>query len=280
MRKAPVVVTVVAAAAVVLIGVGVWWQYRERAAPAPLAAPPAAASVAAAAPPLPPASAASMPAIQYPVEPLASEAATPRTHDVTAALGELFGSKAVLSMFQTQDFARRFVATIDNLGRAQAPPALWPMNPAGGRFMVDKQGDAQVIAADNGARYTPYVLLMETVDLRQAVVWYVRLYPQLQQAYENLGFPGRYFNDRFVAVIDQLLATPDAGAATKVHLPAINGPVQPPRPWVLYEFDDPALDKLAAGQKILLRMGAVNERRVKAKLVELRRLLVAGAPPR
>jgi Protein of unknown function (DUF3014) len=278
MRKAPLVIAAVVAAAVVLIGVGVWWQYRDRAAPAPLASRPVAASVAAAAPPL--ASVASVPAIQYPVEPLAAEAATPRTLDFAAALNELFGSKAVLSLFQTSDFARRFVATVDNLGRAQAPVALWPMNPAGSRFMVEAQGDAQVIAADNGARYTPYVLLLETLDLRQAVAWYVRLYPQLQQAYENLGFPGRYFNDRWVAVIDQLLATPDAGAVTKVHLPAINGPVQPPRPWVLYEFDDPALDKLASGQKILLRMGAVNERRVKAKLIELRRLLIAGAPPR
>jgi hypothetical protein len=278
MRKASLVITVVVAAAVVLIGVGVWWQYRERAVPAPLASQPVASSVAAAAPP--PASAASVPAIQYPVEPLAAEAATPRTLDFNAAMDELFGSKAVLSLFQTSDFARRFVATVDNLGRAQAPVALWPMNPAASRFMVEARGDAQVIAADNGARYTPYVLLLETVDLRQVVAWYVRLYPQLQQAYENLGFPGRYFNDRWVAVIDQLLATPDAGAATKVHLPAINGPVQPPRPWVLYEFDDPALDKLTSGQKILLRMGAVNERRVKAKLVELRRLLIAGAPPR
>jgi hypothetical protein len=278
MRKASLVITVVVAAAVVLIGVGVWWQYRERAVPAPLASQPVASSVAAAAPP--PASAASVPAIQYPVEPLVAEAATPRTLDFNAALGELFGSKAVLSLFQTSDFARRFVATVDNLGRSQAPVALWPMNPAASRFMVEARGDAQVIAADNSARYTPYVLLLETVDLRQVVAWYVWLYPQLQQAYENLGFPGRYFNDRWVAVIDQLLATPDAGAATKVHLPAINGPVQPPRPWVLYEFDDPALDKLASGQKILLRMGAVNERRVKAKLVELRRLLIAGAPPR
>ena len=55
-------------------------------------------------------------------------------------------------------------------------------------------------------------------------------------------------------------------------LPPINGPVQPQRPWVLYEFDDPALQSLSAGQKMLLRMGPVNERRMKAKLSELARL--------
>ena len=58
------------------------------------------------------------------------------------------------------------------------------------------------------------------------------------------------------------------------------GPVQPERPWVLYEFDDPVLQSLSAGQKILLRIGTVNERRMKAKLAEIRRLVTAGAPAR
>jgi hypothetical protein len=57
----------------------------------------------------------------------------------------------------------------------------------------------------------------------------------------------------------------------------IKGPVQPERPWVLYEFADPDLQSLSAGQRLLLRMGPVNERRVKAKLEEIRRL-VAAAP--
>ena len=51
--------------------------------------------------------------------------------------------------------------------------------------------------------------------------------------------------------------------------------MQPARPWVLYEYDDPALQPLSAGQKILVRMGTANERRVKAKLTELRRLVTA-----
>jgi hypothetical protein len=108
----------------------------------------------------------------------------------------------------------------------------------------------------------------------------MRLYPLFQQAYEDLGYPKRYFNDRLVEVIDQLLATPEVAGELKVHLPAINGPVQPERPWVLNEFDDPALQSLSAGQKILLRMGPVNERRMKTKLSEIRRLVTAGTAPR
>jgi hypothetical protein len=55
--------------------------------------------------------------------------------------------------------------------------------------------------------------------------------------------------------------------------------VKTARPWVLYEFDDPALQSLSAGQRTLVRMGPDNERRIKARLVELRRRLVALGPP-
>jgi hypothetical protein len=154
------------------------------------------------------------------------------------------------------------------------------VQPTPGRFSLDGQGDVRTIDADNGSRYTPYVLLLETVDLRQAAALYTRLYPQLQQAYEDIGFPKRYFNDRLVDVIDLLLATPETSGPLKVRLPAIVGPVQPARPWVLYEFEDPALQSLSSGQRILLRMGPVNERRVKARLAEFRRLVTAGVPPR
>lgn len=271
MAAAAFAVVVIAAA---LTAFGLWWRQRVPAvqAPEPAASRPVASNAAPA-----PTQTASAP-VRYPIEAAASEPSTVGS-DSAAALDELFGHKTVQSMFQAEDFVRRFVATIDSLGRAHAPTRMWPMNPAAGRFIVDAHGEA-AIGADNGLRYTPYVLLIETVDLRRAVALYAQLYPQFQQAYQDLGYPNRYFNDRFVEVIDQLLATPDPDTVPKVHLPAINSPVQPPRPWVLYEFDDPALESLSSGQKILLRMGALNELRVKAKLGELRRLLTSGNPSR
>ena len=274
-RVAAMAFAIVATAAALTV-FGLWWRQRLPVVQAP--EPSASRPVASVAVP-PPTPAASAPTVRYPIEAAASEPPAKAATDAAAALDELFGHKAAQSMFQAEDFARRFVATIDNLGRAQAPTRMWPMNPTAGRFIVDAHGEA-AISADNGLRYTPYVLLIETVDLRRAVALYAQIYPQFQQAYQDLGYPNRYFNDRFVEVIDLLLVTPDLDTAPKVHLPAINSPVQPPRPWVLYEFDDPALESLASGQKILLRMGAVNERRVKAKLGELRRLLTSGNPPR
>ena len=217
------------------------------------------------------------PAIEHPVEETVGPLAA---GDVDGALAELLGRKAVTTFLETSDFPRRLVATVDNLGRAHAPPALWPVRPTGGRFAVEEQQDGPVIARGNAARYTPLVLMAESVDTARAVQLYVRMYPLLQRAYEELGYPKRYFNDRLVEVIDTLLATPQVEEPIRLRLVEVKGPIPSDRPWVRYEYADPALESLTAGQKILLRTGPANARRLKAKLAEVRSHLAKGAAKR
>jgi hypothetical protein len=199
--------------------------------------------------------------------------------DVAQALVNLLGAKEVATFLEVDEFPRRLATTIDNLGRAHAAPMLWPIHPTPDRFMVDEVDGGPVIAADNAARYTPMVLLAESVDAARAVELYIRMYPLLQRAYEELGFPDRYFNDRLIAVIDLLLATPQVDYPVKLQLTEVKGPIASTRPWVRYEFVDPDLESLSAGQKILVRVGIVNQRRLKAKLAEVRQELVKRSTP-
>ena len=122
------------------------------------------------------------------------------------------------------------------------------------------------LSAANYARYTPFIHLVETTDPKTLATVYFHLYPLFQQAYEDLGYPGRFFNDRLVEVIDHLLATPE-----------VKGPIRLVQPKVLYEFADPDLEALSAGQKAMLRLGPVNAARVKAKLQAIRALV--ARPP-
>lgn len=275
-----IVYAVAVALLLAAIGVGgwYWWQQRQ---PLPLL-PPLAPPVAQALPPLQ-APAAVPPPIQHPIENVAPEAppplvvpAEPARADavVQKALIELLGRDAVFAFLNTDGFARRFVATVDSLPRKQASALAWPVIPTSGRFTTTQSQGTVTLAAENAKRYAPFVQFVESVDTKAAVAMYVRLYPQLQKAYEDLGFPGRYFNDRLVEVIDHLLATPELKAPPQLVLPDFKGPVQPTRPWVLVEYEDAALEGLSAGQKTLLRTGTANEQRLKAKLAELRKQIV------
>jgi hypothetical protein len=255
-----------------------WWPGAATApAPAGAAASPSAAPAAVAALPASAASPAAPtgpPPIRHPIEAASAPAATaPAAATLRDALAQLFGAEALATIVLAERFAPQLVATVDNLGREKAPARLWPLSPPAGRFTPRRQGEAEVLGAENFVRYTRHLALIEQLDLPLAVVAYKRHYPQFQQAYEELGYPGRHFNDRLVEVIDLLLAVPEPTEAVAVRVPPIQGPMQPERPWLLYEFVSEQHQALPAGAQLLLRMGPEQQRRVKARLRELRRLV-------
>ncbi len=268
-----------AALALALVALaGGWWYERGRTpapapevragpVPAPAATEPVAVTSA-------PAAAASAPPLP---EPKVAEGPLNEA-GVGAALAALSGAQAG-KLLISDDFVRRFVVTVDNLGREHAAPRMWPVQPTPGRFQVIERDGRSYANPDNAARYTPLVLLAEQIEPHAAVALYGRMLPLLQQAYEDLGYPGQRFHTRLMAVIDQLLATPDAPELIPLTLVEVKGEVPSERPWVRYEFADPAFESVSAGQKILLRVGAVNQRRLKAQLHELRAELVRQAQP-
>ncbi len=227
-------------------------------------------------PALPSSAVFSAPAVPANLEPVAVPVTTlPLAADeIGAALTSFLGNKAVLTFFQLEDFPRKFVATVDSLGRTHAPPAAWPISPTDGRFTVQSHKGATIVSSDNGLRYTPLVLLLESINVPQAVDLYVRMYPVLQKTYGELGFPNLQFNDRMLQVINHLLATPSTPQVVAVQLTDVKGPIPSLRPWVRYEFADPALEALSSGQRIMLRVGSVNQNRLKARLVALRQEII------
>lgn len=238
-----------------------WWETRRTPEPPPLAEAPPATSPAPAA----------EPKIEHPITPPADSKPVPPLADSDAALRDeltqLFGAKPVQELFVVQGLVRRVVAAVDNLTRNEVALKVWPLKPAPREFLVVGRGEQMAIDPTNAARYAPYVRLAEAVEPKKLVALYVRFYPLFQQAYQELGYPKGYFNDRLVEVIDHLLATPE-----------IKGPIKVTQPKIVYEFADAELQKRSAGQKLLLRMGAENAGRIKTVLREVRRELTGQMP--
>lgn len=268
---------VVAAVAVLVLAAGLWFGWpRPPAGPAQVAT---AAADAASAPSAEPAAAtsASAPAEVALPEPLSPQPALVES-DVGPALTRLLGVQSARQWLRPDGFVRRFVATVDNLGRAHAPALSWPVDPTPGRLQVVQQEGRQFIAPDNAQRYVPFVLALEAVDSQAAAALYTRLLPLLQSAHEELGYPRQRFHTRLMQLIDHLLAAPSAPERIEVRLTEVHGPIPSQRPWVRHEFADPALEAASAGHKLMVRVGAVNQRRLKAKLVELRAALQHNTP--
>jgi len=70
-----------------------------------------------------------------------------------------------------------------------------------------------------------------------------------------------------VEVIDHLLETPNVDEPVSLH-----------RPHVLYEYADPALESLSAGQKLMIRIGPVHRATVRQFLEDMRERITAAPP--
>ena len=198
----------------------------------------------------------------------ADAAPLPPLADSDAPLGDelrnLFGEESIKAWLVPETLVRRLVVTVDNLARAKPADRLRPVRYLEGQFEViratEENGEEGITLSEtNYPRYDTLVRLLSAADMQQVAKVYTRYYPLFQESYEELGFPGKYFNDRLVAVIDHLLQTPE-----------LMQPVPLTQPKVFYEFADPSLESRSAGQKLLLRMGPQNSQAVKVKLRELR----------
>jgi hypothetical protein len=251
------VLWLIGAVVVVAIAIGGWFWYRSHAA-----AP--AVPVQAAAPAPAPASEAQ---ISHPIAAEADAAALPALNDSDPvahdSLAGVIGREPVEQFLVPQNIVRHIVVTVDNLPRKKLAVELRPVKPTAGQTVAATQGELTTLSPDNFARYAPLMRVLEKTDVKALAVVYQRLYPLFQQAYEDLGYPGKYFNDRLVEVIDQLLQTPE-----------ITTPIQLTQPKVFYEYADPDLENRPAGQKLLIRMGPANERLIKAKLRDFRAEIV------
>ena len=174
------------------------------------------------------------------------------------------------NLFIFDSIIRHFVVTVDNMTAQVLPQKFGFYRTLAGVFAVQKQGqETFVLDPVNYQRYTPYVRFFQALDLQAVTSLYFEYYPLFQQAYVELGYPDRYFNDRFVEVIDHLLQAPE-----------IEDGITLLQPKVYFTFTDPELEALSAGQKILIRMGPANTRQVKQRLRILRALLTSTQPAR
>jgi hypothetical protein len=198
---------------------------------------------------------------------------------VLESLVALLGEDAVTRYVVSDHLVSRLVATINLLGGRQVSANLMPLHPMDTAFeanldfdppavLENEQGDPlrqYLVDPVNFARYTPYVQLLESLDMNQVAAIYERQQPLFQQAYADLGYKDRDFTTRLLEVIDLML---DA--------PAPAEPLRLIKPEAYYRYADPELEALPAGQKLMIRMGSSNAERVKLKLQELREALAAA----
>jgi len=217
--------------------------------------------------PAPPAATPPAPEAQAPAEPAPpagpEEPGGPATEADARPLLEASSADPSLRRWLAEgDLVRRWVVVTDNLAEGVSPRAALPFLAPPGRFSAVESGGEVVIAPASHARYDRFAEAVASIDARAATRAYRALHGVLEAAYRALGYPG--------ASLDRVTAR---ALGRLERAPVREDPVPVLDEGGVFVFADPALERLPAVEKHLLRMGPRNTRLVQGKAREIREAL-------
>lgn len=172
---------------------------------------------------------------------------------------EQFSQQTLISDYLfTQGMLSSAVVFIDNFSRGDFIARFSLLHSPTQPFMVTKSDGKLFIDPRSYQRYDNYANYINSIDSQQFVQSYQTLKPLIDEAYQEISYPGSDFNDTLNNAIELLLTTP-----------VLTYPIELKSPSVMYLYNDPALESLNDAQKFLLRMGPDNLLKMKKKLREI-----------
>ncbi len=177
---------------------------------------------------------------------------------VRERLQALRDSAVLLGLIADDQLIRKFVVFVENISRHEFPQTDLPYRPLGVEMPV-RELDQNLFRMEEDAytRFDGFIDTMTAVDTEQAYALYRLLRPLFQQAYAEIGYRGRDFDDALRQAINNVLQATD-----------VEGPFQLVKPSVMYLFADSELENADAVHKQLIRIGPRNSTRLMAKLAE------------
>lgn len=160
----------------------------------------------------------------------------------------------------TDELTRTAVVVVDNVAEGKPPASHLDFLAPDEGFQVRQVEGKTVIDRDSYRRYDEIVDVIESIDTNGAAELYRAMQPMLQEAYEDLGYPGQSFDIALGRAVQRLLA-----------VPVVDGPIEVESEIASYRFVDPNLEQLSPVAKQFLRLGPENLRRLQAKVRALAR---------
>ena len=166
------------------------------------------------------------------------------------------------------DLVRRFVAAVDNVAEGHSPRGHFPFLRVEGDFAVSRGPDSFLLDPRGYRRYDALAGTLSSLDPGKSADLYLSLLPLFREAYRDLGYPDRTFDDTFGRALYRLLG-----------VPPVEGEIVLLKGERVYHFEDPGLENLSPAEKHLLRTGPANMVKIQEGLRRLASALEITPPP-
>lgn len=178
---------------------------------------------------------------------------------VRQAAGEL--SPALAAWLIPAEQLRKWVALVNLVAEGRFPVKDRPLHYALEPFRARKEDNRFWLEPLSFQRKDALVRALTALSPQQVAAHFHAWEPLLQQAHDELGNGGR-FRDRLLQVIDRVNRVQPLAGETELKVSIVS-----------YQFQDPALEKASALEKLLWRAGPDNSRRLQDYLRTLKPLL-------
>ena len=163
---------------------------------------------------------------------------------------------------------RRITAAVDSIAEGQSPRASFKSLAPKKNFTLQKKGEKLYINPQSYTRYNLLADVFESLSTEGMVRVYKEFKPLFQEAYQELGYKDRDFQDTLIRAIKELLRAPVVKSDIALEEKVIS--------YSTAGMADEKLEDLSDAQKHLLRMGPKNTAKVHGKLREIAQAL--GVP--
>jgi hypothetical protein len=181
---------------------------------------------------------------------------------------DLSSKPKLADWLKIRNIIRRITAAVDSIADGRSPRAsLGFLAPQKG-FSVKEKGGKLYINPKSYARYNLVADVFQSLNAEGTVRVFKELKPLFQDAYRELGYPNRDFQDTLVRAIKELLRTPVVEGDILMEEKVIS--------YAMVSMADEKLEDLSDAQKHLIRMGPKNTAKIQGKLREIAQAL--GVP--
>lgn len=172
-------------------------------------------------------------------------------------------SARLMPLLTSDDIIRKFVVFVDNVAEGNLPQLEYPVRRLP-QAMAVRELDENLYEMQTVSyqRYTSVIDALTAVDPDQAMAIYRVMKPLFQEAYAEIGYPNRNFDDTLARAIDNVVKARTA-----------EGPFQLIKPKVMYIYADSEIERMSPVEKQLLRMGPQNAEKLKLSLQQYRQRL-------
>lgn len=175
---------------------------------------------------------------------------------IRAQLAEFPVGTQLLALLVPEELIRKFVLFTDSVSQGFLSQDI-PLNFSPSPILVKRVSAMEVfeMEAQSYTRFDSLIATFIAIDVNQTLELYKLLLPLFQQAYEEIGYPNKSFEEALQQALSIVLSAPKSDT-----------PLELIRPSVMYLYADNELEELNQVEKLLLRLGPDNVEKLEQKL--------------